>query len=385
MPTKKKIKIKSVENINSLDKLPETEDAKRRRRKTNAIISASAILAFIIAVSVAGWYLGYKLPFQATIIQVNDEKISIDYLLKRCLMNTDSASDTMGTIQSILQELVIKQVAIQPPYNIQVTEADIDQELRNQANSILSTDNTTDTTTTPTPAQTLSDAEFQEWYRQTLNQSQLTEKQFRDLVRVSLLGQRIYTYLADRMATSGEQVHVYDIVLPDSVTAADVKQRIDNGEDFMTIAREMSLDGETSEKGGDMGWLPIHVLDSNLEYTVERLEIGKVSDPVQTSTAFQEAQSSQQEQSYYLLMVTEKDAARAYDAQYIPYLKSRLLQDWLNETMTLQKISLRGKGASGGYDSQTNAWLLYQIEKRKASRGITSTTTSTTPNPLTGQ
>jgi hypothetical protein len=46
--------------------------------------------------------------------------------------------------------------------------------------------------------------------------------------------------------------------------------------------------------------------------------------------------------------------------------------------MAIQKIVLKGKGTSGGYDSQTAAYLQYEIEKLKASRGITETTTTTT-------
>ena len=91
------------------------------------------------------------------------------------------------------------------------------------------------------------------------------------------------------MPTTAEQVHLYDIVVPDSTTATDIKSRIDAGEDFMTIASEVSLDTATKDKGGDMGWVPLKALDANLANTVTNLDIGKVSDPVQTSTAAQEA------------------------------------------------------------------------------------------------
>jgi hypothetical protein len=84
-------------------------------------------------------------------------------------------------------------------------------------------------------------------------------------------------------------------------------------------------------------------------------------------------------------MVTEKDPARVIDQQYIPYLQGRLLQDWLNDEMSKQQVKLLGRGQKGGYDSSTEAWLKYEIEKLKASRGIIETTTTTTTNPLTGQ
>ena len=296
---------------------------------------------------------------QSVIIAVGNNNITANYVIKRCLMENSDPDDIMDIIQSIIQERVIEQVAVKPPYNYTVTETDIDQELRNQANSEYLTNSTI----------TLSDAEFQEWYHQSVNQSQLSEKEFRDLVKVSLLRQRLYTYLADRMPTTADQVHLWDIVVADQTTVVAIKQRIDNGEDFSTIAKELSIDANTSAQGGDMGWVPIKVLDQNLEYIANTLEIGKISGPVQLSTAVQDAQysdSGQNNQPYYLLKV--KAIARAKevtDPQYISILKGRLLQDWLNTEMSdpTIKIALYGLNGSTKFDSETSAWLKYQIQQ----------------------
>jgi parvulin-like peptidyl-prolyl isomerase len=390
MPKKSKlVKSKGLTDNESTGKLPETEVAKRRRRKTNAIITTAVILAVIITVSVGGWYLAYQAPLRAPVIQVNNRTFSVGYLLNRCLMNTSDTNNTMSMIQNIIQEQLVEQVATQPPYNITVTEADINQELRDEMNSSSDsstiTNNSSTTTTTPTTTMpTLSDAEFNEQYRQILNRSQLSESQFREIVKGIVMTKRLNAYLIDRMPTTSDQVHLYDIVLADSTTAYDVMNRINNGEDFQTIAKEMSQDSDTNAKGGDMGWIPMKALDSSLEATASELEIGKVSYPIQTSTAAQAAQSSSNgtnDQPYYLLMVTEKASDRQIDPQYLPFLQSRLLQDWVSKQMAIQYIKLYGKGSSGGYDSQTAAYLQYEIEKLKASRGIATTTTTTTASP----
>ncbi|MDD5287750.1 MAG: peptidylprolyl isomerase [Dehalococcoidales bacterium] len=369
---------KPVSGKEPINRVPETKEAKQRRNKTNTIITAAAILAVIVAVIIVSWYLIYKAPLQKAIIKVNDENVKIEYFLKRCLMSA-SPSDTQGMLQTIIYELLIKQGA--PQYGITVTEADIDQALRDEANSLSTSDstdetNTTSTTepTTTTPTVTLSDAEFNEWYRQQLNQSQLSEKEFRELVKINIMSQRLQAYLADRVPTTAEQVHLYDILALDYNTAADVQKRIEEGEDFMTLASEVSLDSSTSEKGGDMGWIPIHVLDESLEYTVSNLDIGVVSEPVQTSALQQQAQSSGEDQPYLLLMITEKAVAREVDPQYMDALKNRAMTDWMNAQMSSQKIALFGKGSTGGYDSETDAWIQYQIEKLKKSRGIAETT-----------
>ena len=380
MPKKKK-QIRKVQPV--IDDLPETADAKRRRRKNNTIIIASAILVVIIGVSIFGWYLAYKRPLLTNVAAVNGKKISVDYILRRCLMSVYDAStntttgkaDPLGIIQSIIQEQIVEQNAAKSPYNIKVTEADIDQALRDQAN--LSTSDSSTTTT-----QTLTDAEFNEWYRQLLNNTQLSDSEIREMMKVGIMEQRLNTYLSDNMPTTTDQVHLWDIVVSDQTTAADVKQRIDNGEDFATIAQELSIDSNTSEQGGDMGWVPSKILDSNLEYTANKADIGIVSYPLQLSTVMQS--SSQSTEPFYLIMVTEKATKEVDNPDYISALKGRLLQDWLDTEMasTDNKIELHGRGVNGGYDSSTNAWILYQIERLKRSRGIKDTTTT---SAATGQ
>ena len=380
MPKKKK-QIRKVQLV--IDDLPETADAKRRRRKNNTIIIASAILVVIIGVSIFGWYLAYKRPLLTNVAAVNGKKISVDYILRRCLMSVYDAStntttgkaDPLGIIQSIIQEQIVEQNVAKSPYNIKVTEADIDQALRDQAN--LSTSDSSTTTT-----QTLTDAEFNEWYRQLLNNTQLSDSEIREMMKVGIMEQRLNTYLSDNMPTTTDQVHLWDIVVSDQTTAADVKQRIDNGEDFATIAQELSIDSNTSEQGGDMGWVPSKILDSNLEYTANKADIGIVSYPLQLSTVMQS--SSQSTEPFYLIMVTEKATKEVDNPDYISALKGRLLQDWLDTEMasTDNKIELHGRGVNGGYDSSTNAWILYQIERLKRSRGIKDTTTT---SAATGQ
>ena len=398
MPKKSKRKQnKPVESNILKDELPETKDAKKRRRKTNTIVIASAILAVIIGVSVFGWYLIYKQPLMATIIKVNNQSVSVEYVLERCLFSMQNASDPttvtpLSTIQTITHEMVLEQIASQPPYNIHVTEADIDQELRREANAVgvtttatTPTDSTTTSTSTTTTTPALNEAEYKEWYLQQLNLSQLPEKDFRNLIRVSLIATRLNQYLEDRMPTTAEQVHLYDIVVNDSTTATDVVNRINNGEDFQTIAKEISTDADTYKKGGDMGWVPLQALDSSLESVASQLEIGKVSGPVQLSTAVQSTDSSgTNDQPYYLLMVTAKADNMEIDPQNIATLQGRLMEDWLDkiEMSPSMKITYHGKGQNGGYDSQTEAWLMYEMQKLKASRGITETTTTPTTTDL---
>ncbi len=83
-----------------------------------------------------------------------------------------------------------------------------------------------------------------------------------------------------------------------------IRERVLAGEDFSTLAREYSQDESTKESGGDLGWLPIEDLEiPAFKSVVDTLQEGHVSLPFRT------------EYGYHLVMVEERDDARAYSLE----------------------------------------------------------------------
>ncbi len=64
--------------------------------------------------------------------------------------------------------------------------------------------------------------------------------------------------------------------------ADSIYQRIINGEDFSTMAQNVSDDTSSSKKGGAIGWLHVGQLLPELDKIAVQLEIGQVSKPIRT-------------------------------------------------------------------------------------------------------
>lgn len=330
----------------------EAEKAERRRRKKNTIITVASILAVIAIVIGVGYYFIYAMPMQRTIISVNGEKISIDYLVKRCLMS-DDPEDINSVRYQLAYELLIKQGS--PEYGITITEADIDQAIRDAAKGT---------------SEDISDAEVQEWFRQQLNSSQLSKAEFREYIMVSLMAQQLQELLEALVPTVGEQVHLHYILIEDYVTAEQIKARLDEGEDFATIASEVSIDTESAEDGGDKGWVPIDVLDFSVKYVVEDLDIGEISMLVPVGSGESTDTSVDAFAPYAIFMISEKAVSMEIAEEYMEVLRMSALKNWLSERS--DQIKFLGQGSSGGYDSYTEAWILMQIRKLERSRGISA-------------
>jgi len=235
-------------------------DRDQKGRRTTYIIIASVVVAVILIIFGFFYNQEYVAPFRRTIITVDSTSIDMGYFLKRTRL---AGADPFVMLNTLTNELLIKQGA--PRYVGEVTPEDIERELRRIARG---------------GSETISESEFKEWYRQQLNETEFSESEYREIVHTSLLAARLHEYLAERVPTVAEQVHLHIILLETYEDAEKIRARWEAGEDFADLAREVSLDEESREKGGDLGWFPRGVLPPGLDYAAFNLSTDNVSEPL---------------------------------------------------------------------------------------------------------
>ncbi|MDD4873592.1 MAG: peptidylprolyl isomerase, partial [Dehalococcoidales bacterium] len=111
----------------------------------------------------------------------------------------------------------------------------------------------------------------------------------RDMTRASLLIPKLEEYFGSQIAVSAEHSHVLAMFLESKAQVEDVKARIAAGETFGDIAAELSLNTTTKEDKGDLGWLPIGVIDnilgaSVLDDLIGRVELNVLSEALDEDT-----------------------------------------------------------------------------------------------------
>jgi foldase protein PrsA len=339
---------------NQSQDLTSTDKEKKRRR--NTLITVISIFVLISLVIGIGYYLIYVMPFQRTIIKVDNEAIKINYLLKRALNSSSEDPIGQGLLETLVNEIIIKLES--PNFGIDVTEEDIETELRNAAKG---------------ESESITDAEYDAWYRQLLNNTQYSEKQLHEIVKTSIQQQRVMQYFTDTTPKTAEHGYIWTIVVQTYEEALAAKERIDNGEEFASVAREISRDSTTSEQGGEIGWVPFKALESRFEYALTGLEIGKCSEPVINNMG---DETNPESINYAVFMVSEIDVAREVSEDYLGTLQSRAYADWLNNQWTTREIkyfSIDG----GNYDDVTQAWLNYQLRRMREGLGTTEETSET--------
>ncbi len=185
--------------------------------------------------------------------------------------------------------------------------------------------------------------------QETLDANGLTKESVKDNIRmyqltkdviaasIDISDEELTQYFEENKDDYGqlEQVAASHIFLEDEETAKEVEAKITAGEDFAELAKAYSVDTDTSEDGGDLGYISRGQMDEQFEEAAFALEKGAVSGVVQSA------------EGYHIIKVTEKVPAEeatfedVKDEVYETVLETRINEEymtWLTEKQEQYKI-----------------------------------------------
>ncbi len=220
---------------------------KKRRR----IIAATGIfiIATVVVIVGAGWYIGQYRPLHQTVITVNDTEFDMNYYIKMLKFYGGGQSSyyLADEVVRIIErdELVRQEVE---KLGITVSDDAVDEELKSHK----------------PPSNDV----------------------HRDVLKTQMLVDKLHSeYFEQKVPVSTEQRYIMAMFLESESQATEVRARLENGEDFAELAGELSLDDVSKSKEGDLGWQPGDVMAIRLgtpvpeEYAFSA-EVGVLSQPI---------------------------------------------------------------------------------------------------------
>ena len=108
--------------------------------------------------------------------------------------------------------------------------------------------------------------------------------------RQAFISQVYRTKLQDAVLTDlkpeQEQVWARHILVEDELLAKDIYAKLLAGEDFCALAAENSTDTSNKDNCGDLNWFPRGRMVKEFEDAAFAMEIGEISDPVQSQSGY---------------------------------------------------------------------------------------------------
>jgi parvulin-like peptidyl-prolyl isomerase len=348
---------KNSDNLSSPDKGPERLGSKRL---------LIAVAVYFIAVSLIIGLPFYRIilaPGRHTILQVGERTFTPRDLIKRMRLKPPGpGTNQLEWATDVLQEIqnleLIRQEALKQ--KIEVSEQEVDREIKRRITASAS-----------------SEEKFEDLYGSWLRRLRLKEEEYRTWVQSDIYRGKLFQRFLDKVPATAEQVRIYAIVTNTAMKAEAINARLKKGDDFSELAKEVSIDLETSKKGGEVGWIPKGVDELAIQGQTQNvgiltktrdeagqtrgetlavkliddiafnLPIGRVSPPLNTIKGF------------YFLKVAAREPHQPLSEEHRGLLANKAFMEWLTETAR--------KGAKEGWikwdwGSETYNWVIAHLD-----------------------
>ena len=196
--------------------------------------------------------------------------------------------------------------------------------------TLSTTTNITPTAVRPTPTINVisGDAMVQAratWEKTITDNTGLTADEYRTLMKNELLRQKVRDAIGAEAPSTALQAHARHIMVATEEEAQQVKARLDAGEDFAAVAQEVSTDTGSAADGGDLGWLPEGVRVAAFNDAAFSLDVGVISDPIQSSFG------------WHVIQVLARED-HELDPQFLTNEQSKAYNNWLKDVHTTADI-----------------------------------------------
>lgn len=150
---------------------------------------------------------------------------------------------------------------------------------------------------------------YGESYNSVLEMYGYTEEAYKDELKFGLLTQKLSEEVQSSI-TDEELQNYYDqgkyelnarhILVKDKDKADEIYKKLQDGEDFATLASENSVDTGTAANGGELGWFSVGQMVTEFNDAAYALELNTISEPVKSSYG------------YHIIEVTDKREVADY-------------------------------------------------------------------------
>jgi len=315
----------------------------KEKRLSRVIGFATAAVIVVVLGIIGYWYFSEQvMPYQQTVIKVNDKSFSMDYFIRTLdYYSKGQSSDITKMYADVVAQAIPQSQAIigaAPAANITVSDSEIAKELETAK----------------------------------MDRDEASVDMAKTIVIVRKYSE---TQCLPSLPGPVNQVEAQAMLLENRSMAEDRRQKLLLGDNFSTMAGLLSLDPVTQGKKGYLGWVPEGyedlalgtLKDSALKNLLFKLDVNSISDPVYD-------ENMEKPFGYWVLEALETDAAKGIHARGILFsskddaelVRPRLVNGESWADLAKQYSQHAGKDNGGDLD-----WIVPGMDKTQLGRILT--------------
>lgn len=293
-------------------------EARKEQRQADSekwnrrLIVGSVIAVVIVAIGFIafGWYQTQLRPLSKTVLRVEETKFSLAHLERRMELELDTGFAFSRNSLTILDlpDFIMNQLEGEAALlsgiselELEITDEDVAAEIRQRGGL----------------ADDVEPVVFADEVRLQVSRSGLKQNEYDLMVRAFLAEVKARGFFTFLGPTEEAQVRGQWIIVNDEEVATDVVTRLDAGEDFLSVAEELTINVSSIEldwfaRGGEA------TVFGDIEEYFFAGEPGERSDLISIGSFF------------YIIEVLERDDARKLDDQQRATVANRDLRDWID-------------------------------------------------------
>jgi parvulin-like peptidyl-prolyl isomerase len=229
-----------------------SQHQKQQRRQRIVFISGITVVAVVVLLIIFGWLMGEYMPLRATVIKVGEHEYSMGYYIDRIKYEAEMRqSEDIASIASYaISNIENAALFMKGAEGLGITVSN------DEAREALET----------------AGAE--------VDDITIDDK------KLEILSQRVVEeYITPLFPVSDNQVNINVMFLENESRALEVRDKLLNSGNFTALVEEYSLDANTRDQKGQVGWHTIEMLDVWLGTSVPGsfaagAEIGEISPPL---------------------------------------------------------------------------------------------------------
>jgi parvulin-like peptidyl-prolyl isomerase len=353
-----------------------------RERRVNRVLIGGvvAVIAIAIVVLAFGYLRENVLRASETAAIVNGEKITLAQVLERvkpraaaldqqarfyqaqglAQASTQVSLQRSGLPDQVLDTMIEEKLvaAELARRGLTVSDAEVEEGVRKEIaeqeamtrpspspTAAPAADATPGPTPTSTAVPTLAADEFDTAYQSFLQRANLTDAAYRELKRAELARDRLREDIGKSVQRTEEMAHARHILVDNQDSLQQAQQKLAEGVPFDQVAKELSTDRGSRDKGGDLGWFPRGQMNAPFEAAAFSQPIGEIGQPVQSPNG------------HHIIQVLERDANHELTAEQIEGKAATGYQGWYAGVRN-------GEGVKNEMTPEGRAWVLRQVGPR---------------------